>query len=561
MDKECAYNFSHEKRGIALLIHNEEYGPESGFKNRPGDNEDFIHMLEIFKELELIQAEYSDFDILAFSETWLNNNHTDESIKILNYQNPFRRDRGPHKAGGGIIVYVKNYIHVQRRTDIESANLEAIWLELKFKDKKALLGTFYIPPNSGSDIWEKIEYSLDMASNDNTINYIMATTQMKDEPTHFTESSSSLLDLFITNDVHIITYCGVGPPLLEQIRFHCPIISLLNFPKCRQKTFKRKIWLYDRGDYDRYPNILSEKNWDSVINSNNVEQFTTEITNTIIEAAEKCIPNKIITLNIDDSSDMLPEELHNISDDISYIELTVTEVEDILKIVNPTKASGPYLINPKLLKEASSVLKYPLCKLFNLSLISEMKDMHKKSDCFVCVITAHGEEIQKAEGKFCFKEHVIFGTDGNMIKTREIVEMFDENNCEELVDKPKFFFIQACRTSKDSRFRMDKGRGVLITERRPELVETVDGVLNMHIDVRETESADIKHVTRIENEQSVISEAKPLDNLDTKHMSGEIYPNTRQLVHQIIDIECPANTMLMFASLSSKYSESLKLCY
>ncbi|VDI64806.1 Hypothetical predicted protein [Mytilus galloprovincialis] len=279
-----------------------------------------LNVQSLAPKIDLIQAEYSDFDILAFSETWLNNNHTDESIEILNYQHPFRRDRGPHKVGGGIIVYVKNDIHAQRRIDLESESLEAIWLEIKFKDKKALLGTFYIPPNSGPDIWEKIEYSLDMASNDNTINYIMATgdfndnqlapvnskitpllsqfslTQLIDEPTHFTESSSSLLDLFITNDAHIITYCGVGPPLLDQIRFHCPIISLLNFPKCRQKTFKRKIWLYDRGDYDRYRNILSEKNWDSVINLNNVEQFTTEITKTIIEAAEKCIPNKIITV-------------------------------------------------------------------------------------------------------------------------------------------------------------------------------------------------------------------------------------------------------------------------
>ena len=39
-----------------------------------------------------------------------------------------------------------------------------------------------------------------------------------------------------------------------------------------------------------------KKNWDSVINLNNVEQITTEITKTIIEAAEKCIPNKIITV-------------------------------------------------------------------------------------------------------------------------------------------------------------------------------------------------------------------------------------------------------------------------
>ncbi|VDI66016.1 Hypothetical predicted protein [Mytilus galloprovincialis] len=139
-----------------------------------------LNVQSLAPKIDLIQAEYSDFDILAFSETWLNNNHTDESIEILNYQHPFRRDRGPHKVGGGIIVYVKNDIHAQRRIDLESESLEAIWLEIKFKDKKALLGTFYIPPNSGPDIWEKIEYSLDMASNDNTINYIMATGHFND---------------------------------------------------------------------------------------------------------------------------------------------------------------------------------------------------------------------------------------------------------------------------------------------------------------------------------------------------------------------------------------------
>ncbi|CAC5362479.1 unnamed protein product [Mytilus coruscus] len=139
-----------------------------------------LNVQSLAPKIDLIQAEYSDFDILAFNETWLNNNHTDESIEILNYQHPFRRDRGPHKVGRGIIVYVKNDIHVQRRSDLESESLEAIWLELKFKDKKALLGTFYIPSYSGSDIWEKIEYSPDMASNDNTINYIMATGDFND---------------------------------------------------------------------------------------------------------------------------------------------------------------------------------------------------------------------------------------------------------------------------------------------------------------------------------------------------------------------------------------------
>jgi hypothetical protein len=45
-----------------------------------------------------------------------------------------------------------------------------------------------------------------------------------------------------------------------------------------------------------------------------------------------------------------------------------TEVEDILKILDTSKATGPDCINPRLLREAAPILKYPLCKLFNISL-------------------------------------------------------------------------------------------------------------------------------------------------------------------------------------------------
>jgi hypothetical protein len=42
-------------------------------------------------------------------------------------------------------------------------------------------------------------------------------------------------------------------------------------------------------------------------------------------------------------------------------------VEDILKILDTSKAIGPDLLNPRLLKEAASILKYPLCTLLTLS--------------------------------------------------------------------------------------------------------------------------------------------------------------------------------------------------
>jgi hypothetical protein len=46
------------------------------------------------KHVDLITAEYVDFDILSFSESWLNRSHTDTSLKLSNYQTSFRKDSG-----------------------------------------------------------------------------------------------------------------------------------------------------------------------------------------------------------------------------------------------------------------------------------------------------------------------------------------------------------------------------------------------------------------------------------------------------------------------------------
>ena len=53
---------------------------------------------------------------------------------------------------------------------------------------------------------------------------------------------------------------------------------------------------------------------------------------------------------------------------LEQITITENEVEDILKIFDTSKAIGPDLLIPRLLKEAASMLRYPLCRLLNLSL-------------------------------------------------------------------------------------------------------------------------------------------------------------------------------------------------
>lgn len=48
----------------------------------------------------------NSFDIFTISETWLDSSVNNESIHIPGYT-LYRQDRGPHKPGGGLCVYIK----------------------------------------------------------------------------------------------------------------------------------------------------------------------------------------------------------------------------------------------------------------------------------------------------------------------------------------------------------------------------------------------------------------------------------------------------------------------
>lgn len=70
----------------------------------------------------------------------------------------------------------------------------------------------------------------------------------------------------------------------------------------------------------------------------------------------------------------------------------------------------------------------------------QMKDLLKtfsqklhEGDCFICCIMSHGSE----DG--------VHGTDGKIVSKDDIFGPFSGNSCPSLNDKPKVFFIQACR--------------------------------------------------------------------------------------------------------------------
>ena len=61
------------------------------------------------------------------------------------------------------------------------------------------------------------------------------------------------------------------------------------------------------------------------------------------------------------------------------------------------------------------------------------------ADCVVCCVLSHG----RVDG--------IFGVDGKTVTFRELMETLSPYRCSSLFQKPKLFFIQACRGTKEQR--------------------------------------------------------------------------------------------------------------
>ena len=122
-------------------------------------------------------------------------------------------------------------------------------------------------------------------------------TQLIHEPTHFTENSSSLIDLVFTKNTNLVDLSGVGEAFLDQnIRYHCPVYAVFNLEKKhKQSCYKRKIWMYDHADYARLNQLVSEFDR-SEFKSNDINSYVLNFTDTILEFCNMTIPNKLVTI-------------------------------------------------------------------------------------------------------------------------------------------------------------------------------------------------------------------------------------------------------------------------
>ena len=173
---------------------------------------------------------YFPVDIYGVVETFLDENVNDSEILINNY-NVVRKDR-ICSGGGGILIYVKQYLNYRRIPELELPIIEAIFIELQFSNGNILVGFIYRPPNNNlvnysewliimDNLLDKInntynkvillgDFNIDLlptaVQKTSWINTFQSyyLNQLIDEPTRITSHSKTLLDhIYVFEDVNV----------------------------------------------------------------------------------------------------------------------------------------------------------------------------------------------------------------------------------------------------------------------------------------------------------------------------------------------------------------------
>ncbi|XP_045210645.2 uncharacterized protein LOC123562055 [Mercenaria mercenaria] len=281
-----------------------------------------LNIQSLKPKLDILAVESLPYDIMVLTETWLSHDVINEDVLIPGFSQPVRCDRDD-RLGGGVAIYVRQNINVTHRQDLSVNGLEAVWIELHVNNRKLLLGGIYRPPSANNNYWQLLEHSIDQAFNEpcddilitgdfntdvllnpsNRLDRFMSSYnahQLIDTPTHFTERSSSLIDLiFIKHPDNVISSFVADPFVPDLVRFHCPVVCVLKFNKPRQSCFKRRIWQYDRCNFNDFRQELETCDW-NVLNNNDIEATADIISDIITSAASKTIPNKVITVRPND---------------------------------------------------------------------------------------------------------------------------------------------------------------------------------------------------------------------------------------------------------------------
>ena len=250
-----------------------------------------LNARSIKNKTDLTEEEANQFDIITVSETWLSQIEMNTSIHLANFHPPIRRDR-PNDPHGGVAIYIckKIYIFCKPRPDLQVNGLEAVWVETKINQESLLVGSFYRPPNSSANYVELISDSIRKTNNcvvkfiilgdfntdffNNPSQHLMDILnvhhlfQFTNSTTRITASTSSCLDLIMTQSPHIVSRTEVLPAICSDHSVPC---AYIRNTVIKNKPFKRITYNYSKLDSNKFCNLLTNVNWRNIIENDTID--------------------------------------------------------------------------------------------------------------------------------------------------------------------------------------------------------------------------------------------------------------------------------------------------
>ena len=228
-------------------------------KSSPGFKCCHINIHSLLRKIDELRHLILDLDVhcISVNETLLDSSISNIEINIDNFS-VFRNDRNRH--GGGVALYVHND-YKPSPVNFDSQT-ECIWVNVRYKNRKFVLGSLYRPPSSTADyhdsLFNDIEHisstSIDLVlmgdlnydiSNSydmvkvSEIETLFQLNQHIRQPTRVTNHSSTTIDhIYISKHIKP-TLSGVLPVTLSD---HYIIFSVipLNKPPRAPKTSRRR---------------------------------------------------------------------------------------------------------------------------------------------------------------------------------------------------------------------------------------------------------------------------------------------------------------------------------
>ena len=89
-----------------------------------------LNIRSIRNKISYLQDNFTDFEVLSFSETHLDMTVSSELLSISNcYSSPYRKDRNE----GELLMYINSNLAHRRRPGLEFFCEESVWAEIKAK--------------------------------------------------------------------------------------------------------------------------------------------------------------------------------------------------------------------------------------------------------------------------------------------------------------------------------------------------------------------------------------------------------------------------------------------